>query len=419
MKRIARSAALFMLVLGLPTDGSASNGYFAHGYGTESKGLAGAGSALTLGTLSGVTNPAAIAFIGARTEVGLALFNPNRDYTVIGSPSGFPGTFGLAPGEVTSGSSYFPVPSFGISRPIGDQQAVALTLCANGGMNTDYDSPTFGSTPTGVDLAQLFLGPTYARRIAERHALGASAVIGFQRFAAKGLAAFSGFSSDPNNLSDRGYSSSLGFGMRAGYRGDWTRWFSAGLAYQSRMRMSELDSYAGLFAEGGDFDVPSNWTAGIAVKPSASVDLVADVQRTNYSEVRSIANPLLPNLTLEPLGQAGGAGFGWNDITTWKLGAQARTGERWTWRGGYSFSDQPIPASEVLFNILAPGVIEQHASLGFTRRLAGSRAASVELTRAFSHKVSGPNPLEAPGQQQIQLRMDQWELEVGFAWGAR
>jgi long-chain fatty acid transport protein len=147
--------------------------------------------------------------------------------------------------------------------------------------------------------------------------------------------------------------------------------------------------------------------------------VAADVQRTNYSEVHSVAHPLLPNLAEAPLGAEGGAGFGWRDITTWKFGAQLRTGEAWTWRGGYSVGDQPIPDSEVLFNILAPGVIEQHASLGFTRQIASGRAVSAALTRAFSHTVTGPNVLEAPGQQQIQLRMDEWELEVGFTWGAR
>jgi hypothetical protein len=31
--------------------------------------------------------------------------------------------------------------------------------------------------------------------------------------------------------------------------------------------------------------------------------------------------------------------------------------------------------------------------------------------------VSGPNPLEAPGLQTIELEMDQWDLELGFSWG--
>jgi long-chain fatty acid transport protein len=68
------------------------------------------------------------------------------------------------------------------------------------------------------------------------------------------------------------------------------------------------------------------------------------------------------------------------------------------------------------FNILAPGVIEQHATVGFTRAMANNQDLNFALTRAFSHSVSGANALEAPGQQTIELKMDQWQLALGYAW---
>ena len=36
---------------------------------------------------------------------------------------------------------------------------------------------------------------------------------------------------------------------------------------------------------------------------------------------------------------------------------------------------------------------------------------------AFSNSITGPNPLEAPGQQTIELKMDQWLVEVGYSFG--
>jgi long-chain fatty acid transport protein len=350
--------------------------------------------------------------------MGMAFFSPDRDYTVTGQPSGYPGTFGLAPGKVTSSNRLFPIPNFGISRPLPEGGALALFFYANGGMNTDYHSPTFGETPTGVDLEQMFLSPTYAYAFFDHHAFGATAVFGYQRFAARGLAAFSAMSSDPAKLTDRGYANALGGGVRVGYQGRWAPWLATGVSYQSRTWMTKFGEYAGLFCEAGDFDIPSNWNAGIAVTPHGRLDLLADFQRTYYSEVHSVGHPL-SHLAMAPLGLSGSAGFGWRDITTWKLGAPVRTGDVWTWRGGYSFGDQPVQGSEVLFNILAPGVIRQHASLGFTRALGDDRSVSAALTHAFSNRVSGPNPFEAPGQQRIELRMDEWELEVGYAWGIR
>jgi long-chain fatty acid transport protein len=416
MDRKIFTAAVVAAAMSLPAAAWSTNGYFSHGYGTEYKGMAGAGSALAIGALAGATNPAAVAFVGKRNQVALAFFNPNREYTVTGSPSGAPGTFGLAPGTVTSSSNVFVIPNFAMSRPFGDRMVGAIAAYANGGMNTNYQSPTFGSTPTGVDLEQFFVAPTWSWRFATHHAFGASAVLGYQRFSAQGLGALQPFSSDPTALTDRGHANAGGGGARIGYMGEVTPWLSAGASYQSRIWMSKFGSYAGLFTDAGDFDVPSTWNAGIALKPHPRLDLVADLQRVNYSEVHSIGHPMLPNLIQVPLGLEGGAGFGWRDITTIKLGTQVRTGKAWTWRAGYSFGDQPIPSSEVLFNILAPGVIERSATLGFTRELAGNRSISAALMRAFSNVVSGPNPLEVPGQQHVDLRMDEWEFEVGYAW---
>jgi long-chain fatty acid transport protein len=69
----------------------------------------------------------------------------------------------------------------------------------------------------------------------------------------------------------------------------------------------------------------------------------------------------------------------------------------------------------VLFNILAPGVIKHHASLGVTKTM-GNQELKLAIVRAFSNSVTGPNTLEVPGQQKIQLKMNQWEFSVGYAW---
>ena len=69
------------------------------------------------------------------------------------------------------------------------------------------------------------------------------------------------------------------------------------------------------------------------------------------------------------------------------------------WRFGASHGNQPIPSSEVLFNILAPGVIEQHYTFGFSRELASGREVSLALMYAPSKEVKKTNPLEAPGRQ--------------------
>jgi long-chain fatty acid transport protein len=408
-----------MLLLLVAPAALATNGYFMHGQGTLTKATAGAGVAFPREALDLANNPAAAALLDGGYTVELSLFSPDRQYTIDGAPSAQPQTFGLTPGTVESKSNYFPMPSFGFNQKLSDSSGYGVTMIAHGGMNTDYRTNTFyGSSHTGVDLAQMFISGTYARRIHPNHALGISAVGVVQRFKASGLEAFSAFSSDPASLTGNGYDWSYGAGVQLGYLGYLTPNFSVGATYTPKISMSSFDEYKGLFADGGSFDIPSQVTAGVAFEATDKVTLVGDYQRIHYSDVRSVGNPLFPNLMQQPLGAESGAGFGWKDINVYKLGVDWQATTDWGFRAGYSKSDQPIPESEVLFNILAPGVIEQHFTVGASKALA-TRPGKINFGFMYapSVTVTGPNPLEMPGQQDIELTMNEWQFDVSYSIG--
>jgi long-chain fatty acid transport protein len=413
-----RSPILVALVCLLALPAFATNGYFTHGQGTASKAMAGANTALAQEPLDSETNPASAAFIDRGYTVSLALFNPQRQYTVTGNPSGVPTTFGLTPGTVKSKSEYFPMPAFGINYRPTAKDAFGVNFVAHGGMNTDYRTNTFyGSSHTGVDLAQAFLVGTYARRITLNQSLGISAIFAGQRFKASGLEAFAPFSSDPDCLTGNGYEMSTGIGLRAGYLADILPNLSFGASYSPRLHMSSLKAYCGLFAKDGNFDIPTTANVGFAWKPVEPLTIALDYQRIEYAGVKSIANTLLPSLAISPLGTTNGAGFGWKNVNVAKLGFQWKASEMWTWRAGYSKCDQPIPQTEVLFNILAPGVIEQHLTAGGTKTLPGGGKFNFAVMYAPNKTVTGANPLEIPGQQTISLRMHEWEAEFGYTFG--
>ncbi|HYN40480.1 MAG TPA: outer membrane protein transport protein [Thermoanaerobaculia bacterium] len=413
-KPILATVALALLALAAPA--LATDGYFSLGYGTPYKGMAGAGQALHLSTLASATNPATIAFVKGY-DIGVGLFAPNREYSVSGNPSGYPGTFGLAPGTYESHSTGFVMPSMAGAWHLSGQFHVGLAIYGNGGMNTNYPNKVFGQSPTGINLMQAFVAPSFTWEFADHQAIGISPIFGWQSFEAKGLGAFAMFSSAPTKLTNNGKDTSTGFGARIGYHGKFGEYFGVGASYQTKIAMGEFEDYAGLFAEHGDFDIPENWTVGISVFPSKCVSIAVDVQQIYYSNVASVGNPLLPNLMQAPLGADGGAGFGWKDVTVFKIGAQWEVNPTWTLRAGYAHNNQPIPESEVLFNILAPGVIQDHATVGVSTLLSPKTKFHFSLMRAFSKSVEGANPLEAPGQQTIKLTMDQWEGEIGFSFG--
>lgn len=417
MKR--RPLLFLILILAAAPAAFATNGYFMHGVGTDSKAMAGATTAFPQEALDAETNPAAGVFVERGYSFSLAIFSPDRQYTITGNPSGMPQTFGLAPGKVTSESKYFPMPAAGFNFRPNDVSAWTVNFTAHGGMNTDYRTGTFyGSSHTGVDLAQMFLTATYARKITPNQSLGIGAIVAGQRFKASGLEAFAPFSSHPNSLTGNGYEWSSGAGVRIGYLARPLPDLQIGASFSPAIKMSKLDSYSGLFAEAGGFDIPASASAGIAYRPSEPLTLALDYQRIHYSDVPSVGNTLLPNLMIAPLGADDGAGFGWEDIDVYKLGIQWKASGVWTWRAGYSNTQQPIPPSEVLFNILAPGVVEDHITLGFSKALQRSPGRfNMAVMYAPAQSVSGPNPLEVPGIQQIELQMEEWEVEFGYSFG--
>src|SRR3546814_3979125 len=86
---------------------------------------------------------------------------------------------------------------------------------------------------------------------------------------------------------------------------------NAAVVVQSRVRMSRLKAYAGLFAEHGDFDVPPYATVGLAWTATPALTAAFDFQRIAYSRVRALGNDF------DAPGQPGdrdGPGFGWRDI---------------------------------------------------------------------------------------------------------
>ncbi|WP_319502741.1 outer membrane protein transport protein [uncultured Draconibacterium sp.] len=441
--------ALLVLMAGLfiSSQTFATDGYFSVGYGTVNKGLAGAGIAFYQGSLIN-GNPAGNVFLGTEYQLGLNFFNPNRQYTVTGAPSGMPGTFGLMPGTVESDSKLFLMPSAGANWMLGENSSISAALFGNGGMNTDYPTQTFGDqsvTTTGVNLAQIFGNVSYSVKLGERHSIGVTGVLAYQYFEAKGLSTFGeyGFSADPTALSGNGTDSGFGYGFKIGYMGHLTDNFAIGAMYQSKVFMSEFDDYAGLFAEQGDFDIPSSWTVGFSWEVIQDLTVMGDVKSIMYSDVKSIANPMnlnelmpafpnpdgtyTPNPNHVPLGSDDGSGFGWEDVMVYKVGVNYAGVDTWQFRAGFSIGDNPIPSSEVMFNILAPGVIEKQLALGLSKEVGKSgNQLHVAINYAMNGSTKGYNPMDfdpteamqgnmVPNQM-IELEMNQFELELGFSF---
>jgi long-chain fatty acid transport protein len=418
IKRVAMAAAVAAALV--PAAALATNGYFSHGYGIKAKGMGGAGIALPQDSIAAAINPAGMFYVGNRADVGIDWFKPTRGAEIVGSPAPINGSYD------GNAKSNFYIPELGYNRMLSPTLSAGISVYGNGGMNTDYTTPfpLFGTSNAGVNLEQAFIAPTIAWQPVPGQVIGASLNIAYQRFKATGLENFTApvgspqqFSAFPGNVTNQGNDTSYGWGLRVGWMGKLLPACDFGVTYQTKTSMGEFDKYKGLFAEQGGFDIPANYGAGVACRVAPPITLAFDVVQIEYSGVKSINNPLLPNLFQSPLGTSGGAGFGWQDVTAFKFGAQWLVNPDVILRAGYNYGEQPIPQSETLFNVLAPGVVEDHYTIGGTFKLSGNAELSFAYMYAPRVTVNGVNSIPAPfGGANTNINLKEQPLGVAFGW---
>jgi len=392
----------------------ATNGYFPIAYGQKNEAMGGASIALPLDSIAAANNPAGMVMVGDRIDFGLIWFKPNRSAEFTGNPA-LNGTYD------GNGRSNFFIPQFGYNKMIKPDMSVGVSVFGNGGMNTQYNTnpfTNFGANGNlGINLSQLFVAPTWAMKLNPTNAVGVSLNLAYQMFSATGInGAFLGLSSDPNALTDNGTDTSTGYGVRIGWTGEVTPTVTLGATYQSKTKMSKFDMYKGLFAEQGGFDIPSQYGIGVAFKAMPETTVAFDFERINFSDVASVHNPLV--YPPPPyLGDNNGSGFGWQDINVYKLGVSHAYNSLFTIRAGWDHCDQPIPNSQTLLNTVAPGIVQDHLTLGGTWTLADKSEISVAYVHAFKKTVNGSGSIPGGfGGGEANLTMYEDSIGISYGW---
>lgn len=466
----------------------ASNGYFAFGWGTKSKAMAGVATALPQDTLVTATNPAGMGFIDTSLDLGVSFFSPSdRGYRADNNFStnamGFPTSGFVTPGEYESGSDWFLIPSFGYNHVLNDKMTVGVSVFGNGGMNTDYGqrpvwenfagapnqlaigpgmtpppgtmaapngmlftmgpngrpvpvtnpnaTPAQGNvnpggiftatTPTGINLEQLFIEIPFTYKVNAQNSLGIAPVLAVQSFEAKGLQPFRQMSLYPDAVSNNGKDWSYGAGVHVGWVGEVTDALTLGASYRSKLWMTDFDDYKGLFAEGGGFDIPAMLNLGLSFKAQPNLVFAFDWQRIFYSEVASVGNT--NNVNVMPcmmgvrasycLGGNNGLGFGWKDMDVFKLGARWDYNEKFSFMAGASYASDFTSSDEVLLNIMAPATIKWTFTLGGTYRHSATDSFNLSLAYMPNAEFDGNNP-SITGTQTYNLFMEQKDIEISW-----
>jgi len=330
-------------------------------------------------------------------------------------------------GAATSKDDNFLIPEMGFNAPINDRFAYGITVYGNGGMNTDYPGAVLqcynpqtrqfvpgnllcGVGHLGVNLSQLIVAPTLTYKVTPDFAVAVSPQIIYQMFSAEGLQAFAPYSQNPGALTNRGGDDALGIGVKIGFLWFVTPQFSIGGTYAPKADVKRFKKYAGLFAGDGGLDIPSNFSVGFAYRATPALIIAADFERILYSDVPSVGNQ---SSNEAPLGSANGPGFGWRNINVYKFGVSYRIDPRFTVRGGFNHCDNPVTSTNVTFNILAPGVVENQVAFGLTYHWTPATDITLTYQHAFANTVSGPTSPLLPGGGIDRVSLE--ENSAGFA----
>ncbi len=355
------------LLIGMAVSGQAyaSNGFFAIGQGTKSKGMGGVGIALPQDALAAATNPAGMVFLGDRFDIGVSALQSDANET---DRSGGAVVFNESLAE-----KRLLAPHLGYNGMLDPFSSIGVALYANDGIYSKF--------PSGeLTLEQGFANFSYAHKIGERSSLGGSILVAAQQLGAdNGITAIK--------------ETATGVGIILGWQGYIGGGVSLGATWQPTIKMTEASAYTTTTTFSGEFDIPSTYGAGIAWNVKG-LSLALDYQRINYSGVAAY----------------GKAGLDWNSINVYKLGIQYEFSNL-AIRAGLNHGDNPVAENTLDNNGLIPVFIQNHVTAGLTAKFGKSSELNIALIYGLENTVSGASA--TPGLN-IESTQSQYAAEISY-----
>jgi long-chain fatty acid transport protein len=369
-------------------------------------------------------NPAGLAFIENRVDMGAAWDQTGQYATIVGNDN--PAVNGSYSGDRTK-DTY--LAEFGFKRDIGCNLSAGLVLYNRNFVKTTYNTafPLFGTSNLGLEYLNETLAPSIAWRFWNNHSIGLSVNFQFQRVKNNGLERLDiglppplpGFTVAPGFLTCNNYNWSSGVGVTIGYYG---RLFcdklGIGCAYTPRTYMQHFRRYRGFFANGGQFDLPQRLIAGFAYKWIPCSTIAFDVEWVDWAQITALSNPLRVTEGFfeeeSRLGGTHGTGFGFKSQTFYRVGIDYRFGN-FTVRTGYRYANAPIDRDQTATNILLLDTVKQFWTVGGTYEFDCQNEISFFYAIGFKNKINGQNSIPEGSSPDINTPPSTWGFGGGEA----
>jgi long-chain fatty acid transport protein len=430
--RILSAALVACGAVGLSTSAYATNGYQLIGIGAYQKSVGGAVTAAPKSAMTAITNPAGMAAIGSRADFSMEAFMPER-HTDFGSMGG---------DKVDSDAELYGVPSIGWTAPLADGSDLYFGggMYGTSGLGVDYgqtfmtpdgNGPAPGSPDgywSGYSNIQFWqMAPTLAWKVNDRLDVGAALNIDYQSVAFKQHMALDTTGDGNADTTAQNFDLSrgaqaFGFGISVGALYEVTQDLTVGASYKSEQAFSDLEynldygdisnantgfnSPAGSYSLGLDY--PQQLAAGVKYSPIDRLDISADIKWINWSATMDdlvIDGPGNVEVDFDP---------DWDDQVVYALGLSFDATDALNLRAGFNYAESPIEDEDVANNLLLPGVVESHYTVGANYKFNGHW----ELGGHFMHapEVTRTAPNSDPNMPGTEIALSETSLGVNIGY---
>ncbi len=400
----------------------ATNGMRMIGFSPVQDAMGGVGVGATLDAASLLTNPAGMADLGRRLELGGAYFKPSVSYSATGS---MPGMFVANDGAtVDSDRGASPIPVVAYVQPLTERLTTGVGVFGVAGMGVDYSANLYhGATLTSYMQGRFT--PAAAYRLNDRLTFGVTANL---MVAQMKYDVASGAGQAAHDTA-----TSVGGGATLGVKFTPVKRVTLGAAYETRSWFQDFSFTVperpnpmapGTTIPGGTdelaFDQPQSATVGVAVTPVDALLLAVDVQWIDWS---STMGDGLPQYSTDP--SATGAmpfDMGWSDQWVVKVGGQVTPTAKLALRAGYNYGKMPLDPDRAFENLAFPAVSEHHLTAGFGYAFGQKLNVNVAAVYSLSAKIEGANAAPPPpmgdgqGLAAYSTEMSQLAVDLGLCY---
>jgi long-chain fatty acid transport protein len=271
---------------------------------------------------------------------------------------------------------------------------------------TPRQSPNyFGVGPIYANLSLLGINPMASYQVTDKLAIGGGPVISAgtpsfnPAFFAPGPKDSLGLPTFPSATNARPY---WGAGFQLGLLYELNTKWNLGFSYKSPIWQEKWDfnaSNPNLSARriGIQAQIPEMFSWGVAYKGLPKTLIDVDLRYIDYANTSLFGTKVVDG------------GLGWRSIFVVALGAQYQATDRLTIRGGYLYNMNPIRDTATLFNVQAPGIIQNTLTLGTSYQVNDNVTLSLAWMHGFRNAIQGPI-LQVPGSS---VRLD---AQVDTLW---